>query len=247
MKSWSGKKKCVVGVTASFAVLTILGVATERHALACEFVPGSGFERISRQLYVEPGISTAQLDSVRENVASAHDRIQDVYGSPESAPRFLIASTAEKAGRWGANETASMHRLPDSACIVVGPKGQNADVLAHEWLHAEIQHRVGFWRFLREIPTWFDEGVALTVDYREPFLPENIQLPDKRIADVRNLTSGRAFFSGITRTRYQAARLAVEPLIHDGRLFSDLERVGGGASFDAVFQPTGESADGTVP
>ncbi|MDZ7923630.1 MAG: hypothetical protein U5M23_06135 [Marinagarivorans sp.] len=79
-------------------------------------------------------------------------------------------------------------------CIIIGPQGQNVDVIAHEWLHAEIQHRVGFFRFLKEIPVWFDEGAALTLDYREPFLPENIDLPVEDVTAVKKLKSGKSFF-----------------------------------------------------
>lgn len=90
-------------------------------------------------------------------------------------------------------------------------------------------------RFLTEIPVWFDEGAALTLDYREPFLAENINLADADIAAVKKLKSGRRFFSNNIRQNYQAARIAVEPLIRNEQFFNDLERVSLGESFDNVF------------
>ncbi|MGE6116539.1 hypothetical protein ACLHZU_10615 [Aeromonas salmonicida] len=154
----------------------------------------------------------------------------------------------------GANETASMHRIPWRACMIIGPKGQNVDVIAHEWLHAEIQHRVGFFRFLKEIPVWFDEGAALTLDYRNPFLPENISLPAEDVTAVKNLKSSKSFFSNNIRQNYQASRIVVEPLIRPKQFFNDLEKIASGESFENVFlianksiQPTANaSADGSV-
>jgi len=186
-------------------------------------------------IFIDPGIPDAETDTLMALVASALERIDSVYGVATSKPRLLITADAEMAAKWGANDTASMHRLPWRSCIVIGPRGKNVDVIAHEWLHAEIQHRVGFWRVLNEIPVWFDEGAALTVDYRKPFMPENIDLSDSEIAAVRNLKKARDFFSGNTRLNYQAARIAVEPLIQSERFFADLDRVSAGESFESVF------------
>lgn len=136
---------------------------------------------------------------------------------------------------WGANDTASMHRMPWRSCIIIAPKGQNIDVIAHEWLHAEIQNRVGYWHFLRNIPVWFDEGAALSLDFRKPFLPENINLSDEKIVTVQSLMGDGDFFSGNIHENYQADRMAVSPLIRDKRFFEDLERVSDGESFESVF------------
>ena len=50
--------------------------------------------------------------------------------------------------------------------LVLGPDGNNADVIAHEGCHDELFARLGWWRTKREIPVWFNEGLALMVDYR---------------------------------------------------------------------------------
>lgn len=50
--------------------------------------------------------------------------------------------------------------------LVLGPEGNNADVIAHERCHDELFARLGWWRTKRQIPQWFNEGLALMVDYR---------------------------------------------------------------------------------
>ncbi len=39
-------------------------------------------------------------------------------------------------------------------------------MIAHELCHDELFARLGWWRVKRQIPQWFNEGLALMVDYR---------------------------------------------------------------------------------
>lgn len=68
----------------------------------------------------------------------------------------------------------------------------------------------GFIRLLMEIPIWFDEGAALTLDYRAPFLPININLAETETQNVKDLVSAKAFFSGDTRSLQPSANAIAE-------------------------------------
>lgn len=229
------RKYVVIGVILIIGFLILGGLFKQQHALSCELLPNLNYKPLTNEIYLAPEISDEVAQQINDMIRSAIERIHDVYGTPKLQPRILILSDPQMAAKWGANETASMHRLPWRSCIVIGPKGQNVDVIAHELIHAEIMHRVGFFRFMKEIPVWFDEGAALTLDYREPFLPENIRLSDAEIESVKALSSGRAFFSGDIHKNYQAARLTVEPLINADTFFDDLDQISAGASFNSVF------------
>jgi len=228
-------RKFAIGMLITAAIIILSGIAFKRHALACELLPALNYQQIEKEVFIDPDFSKSEAQTVISLIDSASQRIGDLYGATESKPRWVITSSPLIAARWGANETASMHRMPWRTCIVIGPEGQNVDVIGHEWLHAEIQQRVGFLRLLMEVPTWFDEGAALTVDYRAPFLPENINLPESEVEDVQALTNGRAFFSGDIGANYQAARMAVLPLIDTETFYDDLERIARGKSFENVF------------
>ncbi|MDP4537600.1 hypothetical protein Q3O60_15545 [Alkalimonas collagenimarina] len=226
-----------------FAVsLVLIGGIFQRHALACDLLPLMNYQRLTSEVFLAADFAEPQAQIISELIESASERMSDVYGKPISKPRFVITADTQNAAHWGANETASMHRMPWRACVIIGPKGLNVDVIAHEWLHAEIQHRVGFFRFLKEVPVWFDEGAALTLDYREPFLPENIDLSDDVVTAVKELKSGKSFFSNNIRQNYQASRLAVEPLIRSDQFFNDLEKIASGESFENVFLNANASA-----
>lgn len=228
-------RKLTIGILMTILALVLSGAAFQRHALGCELLPILNYQQVTPQVFLSADMSAQQTETIIGAIDSAIERIGLVYGKPESTPRFVITSNTQVAAKWGANETATMHRMPWSSCIVIGPQGQNVDVLAHEWLHAEIQHRAGFARLLKEVPVWFDEGAALTLDYRAPFLLENIDLRPADVERVKGLASGKAFFAGNIRQNYQAARLAVEPLIVSETFFDDLERIAAGESFESVF------------
>jgi hypothetical protein len=176
------------GIVIFILVLSLVftGAFFQRHALACDLLPILNYQQINSGVFIADDVSEPNANIISELVESASERISHVYGKPISTPRFVITADIHSAADWGANETASMHRMPWRSCIVIGPKGQNTDVISHEWLHAEIQHRIGFIRFLTEIPVWFDEGAALTLDYRKPFLPENIDLTDETLGRRRH-------------------------------------------------------------
>lgn len=162
-------RKFTIRILITIVTLIFIGAVFQRHALACELLPVMNYQQINSEVFHDADMSEEEIEAIKGLIESALERIDFVYGSSESRPRLLITSNDQMAAKWGANETASMHRMPWRACIVIGPEGQNVDVIAHEWLHAEIQQRVGFFRLLTEVPTWFDEGAALTVDYRAPF------------------------------------------------------------------------------
>ncbi len=228
-------RKAVFTILSAWLVFILTGAFLQRHALACEFLPVMGYQELEGKVFLSPDIPSDRVRELSQLVDSARQRLAGVYGAPVAKPWILIASDAGTARKWGGNETGAMHRMPWCSCIVLGSLGQNVDVMAHELLHAEMQHRTGLWRFLREIPVWFDEGAALTLDYREPFLPENIHLPDEKITGVQLLGRHKDFFSGEIKKNYQAARMAVVPLIVEKRFYDDLERIKNGESFQDVF------------
>jgi len=73
----------------------------------------------------------------------------------------------EQHAQYGIPSTpATVFYTPFRAIMVIGPDGINLDVLSHEMCHTELYHRLGWWRKEMRIPTWFDEGLAMQLDYR---------------------------------------------------------------------------------
>ncbi len=229
------KRRVTIVLLAVIMIFMLTGAFFQRHALACELLPFIGYQEMSRNVFIASDVSSDQIEGLSGIVDLAVERLTEMYGVPIATPWIVITSDVALAKKWGSNETGAMHRMPWCSCIIIGPEGQNVDVIAHEMLHAELQQRVGLMRLLKEVPVWFDEGAALTLDYREPFLPENIELSDEKILNVMTLDNHKAFFSGKIRENYQSARMAVIPLIRKESFYEDLDRIKIGESFHAVF------------
>ncbi|GAB3219653.1 hypothetical protein [Spirosoma arcticum] len=123
----------------------------------------------SGRVFVNRSTTARQQTQFRSQLLTARDRIKRFWGErrgqavliycPQQADYEQYCVGGEGAGcsigtPWGAS------------FLILGPDGNNADVIAHELCHDEIFARLGWWRVKRQIPQWFNEGLALMVDYR---------------------------------------------------------------------------------
>ena len=213
----------------------VLGIISQRHAVACEFVGLSSYSEIAPKVFISPAISKNRYDEIISVIATGRERVNNTFGEMVAFPKTVVTATKSEAASFGSNSTGTTHLTALGECIVLGPNGHNVDVVAHEFVHAEVRYRGGWLANWLEIPVWFNEGVALLVDHRKPFLTENIQLNQEEVEAVKKLNSGKEFFGGTNvHKNYLASRLAVnnvEPL----KLYENLILIRNGNSFESVF------------
>ena len=208
--------------------MLLLSGFTQRHALACEFIEYSNYLEISPNIFAHASFTSDQKEKLLATINLAKFRVNNTFGSMASAPKVVVASNDEEAANFGSNAYGTALLTPLGQCIVFGPKGQNIDVIAHEYVHAEVHFRMGWLHHLLNIPTWFNEGIALLVDFRKPYLLENINLTLKDIESVR---VSRFDFS---ISSYQASRVLVED-IDKTKLYQGLEKIKQGQDIHSVF------------
>jgi hypothetical protein len=109
----------------------------------------------------------------------------------------------------------------------LGPEGQNIDVIAHEYMHAEVHHRVGWLNYSLNVPIWFMEGLATLVDFR--YLLDNIDLTQSEINSVKNQT-----FNHFEFKHYQAVRVLAND-VNKPKLYENLEKLKHGQNIKSVF------------
>jgi hypothetical protein len=229
--SFMSKFKIFVAVIT--LIFTVVGGISQRYAFACETVNFSNYVKIAPNIFASPDIDNIQ--QTLDTIAEGKKRVNITFGEMTAYPKIVVVNSKDEATNFGANSTATSHYTPMGTCIILGPKGQNVDVAAHELTHAEIAKRVGWLVNFMEIPIWFNEGVALIVDKREPFLIENIQLSQEEVEAVKQLTSASKFFgSPNTHKNYLASRLAVNKL-EPSQLYDKLELIRNGESFSNIF------------
>lgn len=196
--------------------------------------------------YSNPGVAACvvsdgkQVPSAKQaqQLADARARIQSTFGGLESKPIVLFFDDPNTFWPFKPNEYGSTNFLGSKVCVIVGSKGQNIDVLSHELMHAEIADRVGYWRRFTELPVWFDEGLAMQVDYRTAYdLPSS---ESSKADDVKSLRTASDFFTANDATltkNYASAKTVVKKWVSDvgsSNVYSQLDRVRAGESFDSV-------------
>ncbi|WP_194868595.1 hypothetical protein [Pseudoalteromonas sp. PPB1] len=204
----------------------------KKEAIACELIGSTHFSEVSPNLYIDQSIDSQQQVNLAHAIQTALERVSHVYGAPTSDPR-IIATAETKYAKFGFNPTGMQSTGFFRECIFLGPKGLNADVVAHELVHAEVRHRTNLFVELTQLPAWFIEGTGILVDYRAPFLAQNIDLKHDELTDIKSVF----YLSDFPNTQveyYLASLMAVKPM-NPKAMYSGLERLNNGEQFEDVF------------
>ncbi|GAA4403520.1 hypothetical protein GCM10023187_19660 [Nibrella viscosa] len=128
----------------------------------------------TRRIYVSAGTPVSQQKQLRQNVRLAHERLRRYWHPLEGQAVLIYCRTQEDYIQYcvgGEGAGCSLGTPWGTSFLVLGPDGNNVDVIAHELCHDELFARLGWLTVKRQIPQWFNEGLAMMVDYR--FTPPN--------------------------------------------------------------------------
>ena len=187
-------------------------------------------------VYFDKTLTSAERKQFASLLEQGRARIEERFGPPIASP--VVVRIKDRGALWPFrfNSYGSTSFVGPRACVVVGPDGANIDVVSHELMHAELFERVGWWRRLTGVPTWFDEGVGMQVDYRTRYG----LAPDADSSAARTLESPREFFVAddkeLTR-HYAASRAEVArwlASVGGQDLFAAFARIRAGQPFDSV-------------
>jgi hypothetical protein len=231
--------------------LVCLGlIVSERHVAASVIASHGAYERLGDGLFSAAGESDADLARTREQWVEAKARVADLLGPLESEPIVVLPPTKSSAVRYGVPEVApgGSFSVPWVTYIVLAPDGRNVDVMAHELVHAELAERLGYLRYSIELPTWFDEGLAMQVDHRDEKIAQVIR-DGVPLPPVSELTSVRDFNRREVALSYAASQIEVATWLSApghrgaGNFVRDLAR---GGDFDALYRRAGGHHDDAV-
>jgi len=141
----------------------------------CSFVGFSAdFQQVQNRenvLYISQSTPSRQQKQLIANDQQASERIRTFWSGKQGQAILIYCHSPEQYADYcgGSSESSAGCSLGTpwgTSFLVLRPEGNNADVIAHERCHDELLARVGWWRTNRQIPQWFNEGLALMVDYR---------------------------------------------------------------------------------
>ena len=157
----SGRRARVWTFWLLLAACSLLGGCQTTRNFAL-FAPASwtGLETLSDDVRVEATAAPEQRAQAFRLRDEAYDRLNTAMRSVQSWPIHVFCfSDACYQGFGGGSPRAKSfgrHRT------LIGPHGLTAAYVAHEWWHADLYSRLGFWSW-RKVPTWFDEGTAVWI------------------------------------------------------------------------------------
>ena len=134
----------------------------------------AGSTQLAR-VFVSHDTPVGQEQQLLKNLKQADNRLKTFWlvhraDRRQGRATIIYCHTDEQYGRYcGGGESSAGCSLGTpwgQSFLVVGRQGSTADVLAHELCHDELLARLGWWRVQRQVPQWFNEGLALMVDYR---------------------------------------------------------------------------------
>ena len=197
-------------------------------------------ESFGNGVLFEKSISTTERMAFLKTVMQSRERISQQFGQPIAQPIIVQLRDPNALTPFKSNLYASSLFVGSRTCMIVGPKGANIDVVSHELMHAELHHRLGWWRSLIDLPSWFDEGVAMQVDFRPRYQLSKQEVVKGETHAVRELRSANQFQHGNDQEltfHYAAAKAEVATWLSslgNQNLYTSLERLRAGESFDTV-------------
>ena len=121
-----------------------------------------GFKNI-HSIYSDTEISPK---IIMENKKIAEKRIQDFWGSKKGNAKIILCKNPQNYTKFCNDDGAGCTIGTPFGTWIILNNEFNEDVLAHEMCHDELQERLGYFTSKFEVPTWFDEGLALQLDHR---------------------------------------------------------------------------------
>lgn len=159
----------IFGYVAIITVFLVIGyIVLFPQVWRCQTVRWSGFRALSGQVFVSEGTTKKQEEALLKHVATARQRLKAFWGSQIGDCPIIFCHNLEDYHRYcNAPEAAGCSlSTPIGSWIVLNKDGLNTDVIAHEMCHDELFSRLGWHIIMFDIPQWFDEGLALMLDYR---------------------------------------------------------------------------------
>lgn len=215
-------------------VLLLLAVFGSGYAYASlvrlALIDYSDFREIENNVYLSKSLPSDAEQKTLALLKSARQRISGKYGSPVALPVTVVLGDKQEQERYGLNGPPGTFMFtPWGGYLLLAFDKADIDVTAHELVHSEIFSRVGYLKRQSEIPTWFDEGTAMQVDFREKYMsPNTISQAD--FAYVISLDNPAKFWGSdknqnIENYRKSKAAVAELFLSTDEGLYSLLENI----------------------
>lgn len=156
----------------TLAVLVLVTAGAGIYALRypsmirCMTVTWRDFDLAQKEVYVSPDTPPAVRNLLRHLIVRSEKRVSALWGDFKAKPVIIYCHNQTDFEQFGAGSPGVAYLTPLGPYVVIGPRGMRTDVISHELCHAELFSRIGWYNSEFHKPAWFDEGLAMQLDYR---------------------------------------------------------------------------------
>ena len=171
------------------------------------------FEEIADNIYINTD-NAENKEEIIELIDSAKERDRVFFGELQCVNDtiIIICDNDRLLSKLGGDHDTFTSAFPfKKNYISISDEYLDIEIMAHELTHAEFHSRLSL-SALKEIPSWFDEGLALQNDYREQYgLEAWIEQTDngKNTVALEDMDEPSEFYAGTAddrRFRYLNAK-----------------------------------------
>jgi hypothetical protein len=173
-----------------------------------------GMDKISSTVYVDEEMTEKTRTELLKSCDTALKNIELMYGTIISRPDIIACSTEVCFHKFGGKSARAKNY--GGSTFLLSPRGLTSQIISHEWSHNELYVRIdSFWK-MRNIPQWFDEGLAVVVS-NEPTHSQKVWLEIKKkaipVPSLNELVSLADWFTAIEKYgEHKANKLNPEKL-----------------------------------
>jgi len=228
-------KKTIVISSLLFVVSVVYLQAKFLHS---SFIGFSNYTQIQNNIYLDNEFTQKEIEDIKSLIYNAKKRIETTFGELQSTPTIIVSKTKQHTLKYG-NRVGLTYISPIGSFVVIGDKGINIDVIAHELLHAETAYRLGYFTRQFKFPVWIDEGMSMQVDYRKKYIVDT--LSSKEIQRVQTLKSVDSFFGHDAKQvikNYQGAKYVMAKFLQQNpqiNVFELLQEFKEGKEIEELF------------
>ena len=166
-------------------ILVVIFSSIFSSAIRCLLIDFQDFNHQNKQLYFSSKSSISELKALQNSISLAQKRIANFWEHPQKNIPIIYCNDNSSYASFCQNSEGAGCSIstPFGNWIVINKDGLNTDVIAHEMCHIELYSSVGWWNSKTKTPAWFDEGLAMMLDYR--FVAETDSL--QRFEAYKNL------------------------------------------------------------
>ena len=200
------------------------------------------FDRIAFGLLVSYDTPVLTRDSLLQIYQEAIERNKEFWKKIKANPKIIYCHNAQLYSKYAhAKLAATVFYRPYKVYLVLSNEAVDVDILSHEICHTELYAHLGWWKNMRQIPSWFDEGLAMQLDDRKAYSESAyIHLLDRLdyYPDVKVYTSSKQFFSGNSSDIQRNLILAKHEIYHwfnQKSILTFVQQIKAGHSFQEAY------------